>query len=189
MSAAAAAPTAINYVTWTVAIIGIGSSLIWNLVNTVRSNSLAQRLRVEQYRSSQWTRIRGQIDKALDDLIGSSTLVVDEAIKLDDSDTKLNFFNRIVVNSQDELCTALREADLSSYCEGDTWEACASGTAHGSETSWDLVLHYITVAQEATCKADRIAALSKIRTPIQEIRRVVNDRMRVQDHELDPHRQ
>lgn len=180
--------TTAQFIGWTVTAVGIGVSLLWNAGNTFYSNRLARRLRIEQYRSSQWERVRGKIDKALEELIDASRLAVDQARRLDDAELQLDLFNVLMVGAQDALASALEEANRSEYCAGQQWCDVANGQLHGSETSWDLVLQCVSAAQAAPDKAGRVKALTNMRVPIGEIRDRVNDACRVQDRELDPNR-
>lgn len=180
--------TTAQTVGWLITAFGIGVSLIWNFSNSLYGHRLAKRLRIEQYQSSQWERIRGKIDKSLEELIDASRLVVDQARKLDDAELQLDLFNVVMVDAQDALASALEEASRSEYCTGKTWSDVANGYLHGSETSWDLVLQSVSVAQAAPDKAERVRALAAMRVPIGEIRDRVNEACRIQDRELDPNR-
>jgi hypothetical protein len=185
-AAAISTPTVIG---WCVTACGIIASLGWNLVNYHRSTKTAERLRNEQYVGSQWARIRTRIEKSLDGLVDASRLVVRQADELAD-DTALsasvNMFHRIIVDAQDELSLALEEADLSKYCDGRDWAAKANGPLVGTETSWDRVLLHLSEASSAADRAACITSLSRLKSPVTEIRQAVQECCRIQDLMYDP---
>lgn len=180
--------TTAQIVGWSVTVGGVLISLVWNLINTWRSNGLAATLRIEQYHYNQWVRIRDRIEKAMDELVDASRLAVRQAQNIEDAGGQIDLFNMAMVDAQDALASALEDADASEYCSDIKWSEAAVGTAHGSETSWDLVLKYVGEAQAASDKPARVAALGRLRDPIAEIRAAVSAVCRIQDRELDPNK-
>lgn len=174
---------------WILTGVGIVASLSWNFFNRLHTNRTAKDLRIEQYRSSQWSRIRTRIEQALDTLIDASKAILHQAVQLDDANLNnrpLELFNRHMVDAQDGLASALEEAALSPYCEGENWRAGANGPATGTETAWDEVLACLENTLSATDRAAKIASLERIRVPISQIRSMVMDLCRVQDLTIDP---
>lgn len=174
---------------WGVTAVGISASLLWNLFNLNRTNSTASRLRAEQYKSSQWTRVRSSIDTKLEDFVDASRLIVRQAQemdadKFDGSATKL--LNMLLVDAQDGLAVALDEASRSQYCEGDDWAVAANGILVGTETSWDRVLSSLNEASHAGDKDSLVTALRLLKAPVSQIQKSVLDACRVQDIALDP---
>ncbi|HEV7287744.1 hypothetical protein [Sphingomonas sp.] len=189
MGEPANAITTAQAVGWSVTGIGIVISLGWNFYNSWRTRKVAEQLRTEQYRAGQWARVRDRIESALDDLVDASRVVVHQAQQLDES----NFQSKVVgvllillVDAQDKLASALEEAKLSAYCEGDHWYDAANGKRQGSETSWDNVIRIMAEAEAAGNKSDMVAALKALKSPIGEIRTAVNQCCRAQDMLLDP---
>lgn len=189
MSATANAITTPQTIGWIVAGVGIAISLVWNGFNYCRTQAIAKQLRVEQYRAGQWARVRARIEGALDGLIAASKASVHQAQQLDETNFQTNvvgIFLLLLVDAQDELASALEEAKLSPYCEGENWCDAANGVKNGSETSWDNVVGIMAEAEAAETKADMVRALKSLKEPIGEIRALVNENCRVQDLLLDP---
>lgn len=180
--------TGIQLVTWGLTATGTAVSLGWNLFNYLRSGRLAKTLREEQYRSAQWTRIRGKIDSAMEGLIDAVDALVAQVNVASDNAAAAGVIQQAVSQAHDKLATELADATASVHCVGDDWLDAAYGAQHGSETSWDLVVGALETFDTATLPAARIAALKKARMHVGEIKLKVNERLRIQDYELDPAR-
>lgn len=173
---------------WGVTGVGILISLGWNLFNHFRTGWTAERLRQEQYRLSQWTRLRDRIEQGLDGLVTTSRAIVRQAQEMPDSPESpgLDLLNQVMVDAQDELAIALEEASVSAYCDGDHWRYGANGPSIGTETAWDVALGILAEASAASTKDAKILSLKKLRQPVNEIRVMVQEYCRVQDSLLDP---
>lgn len=176
---------------WALTSGGIIISLGWNFFNQHRTGRIATELRKEQYHTAQWERIRGKIDAGVDGLVVAGRAILKQAQELDDAATQnfsFDILNGLVVDAQDELALALEEADASDYCLGKDWLAAANGPSQGWETAWDTVVASLAEAGGTQIKAERVAALSKLREPIRSIKTMVQERCRIQDLTLDPAR-
>jgi len=181
--------TAPQIIGWVVTGLGIFVSFGWNLVNHLRTNASAKKLRGEQYALSQWSRIRGMIDQALDGLVGASKAIVQQVQQLDENDpsnVQIDIFNQLMIDAQDELASALEEAALSPYSEGVHWRGAANGPLTGTETAWDRILTITEEARASTTKKAKIDALKNMRIYVQQIRTLIADYCRAQDINLEP---
>jgi len=177
--------TAAQWIGWGVTAVGILLSLGWNLKNQSRTDDL----RKDQYKISQWERIRARIEKSADDLVIVRTAIIQQVHECSDDNiqsVRMNLLNQMMVDAQDNLSSALEEAATSSYCNGDHWRQGANGETQGSETSWDMVLACFEEAREAASKEEKLVALQRMRTPVLQIRDKVMAYCRVQDSEYDP---
>lgn len=184
-----AAVTTPAIIGWSVTSIGIAISLCWNWYNHARTKKTAEDLRAEQYRFNQWSRVRGAIDQALDGLMSAAKGIVHQAQQLDDKKPdhrQIAVFSQLIIDAQDELASALEDAALSQYCEGEHWRDAGHGPLTGTETAWDVVLSLLQEADDAKSKADKIDILKKLRLPIKSIRAAIVEHCRVQDATLDP---
>ncbi|MGE7205315.1 hypothetical protein ACQKJZ_06510 [Sphingomonas sp. NPDC019816] len=180
--------TTVQLVTWGLTATGTVVSLGWNLFNFLRSGRIAKTLREEQYQSAQWTRIRGKIDAAMEGLVDAVDALVAQVSAANGNTAAAGVIQQAVSQAHDKLAVELGDAAASAHCAGDDWAEAAYGTQHGLETSWDLVVAALETFDTANLPADRIAALKKARTYVGEIKLKVNDRLRIQDYQLDPAR-
>ncbi len=174
---------------WFLTACGILTSLGWNWHNRRRTDQTAERLRQESYRDNQWSRIRGRIETALDELVDTSKIIVRQVQQLkegDPIDVTINLVSQMIIDTQDALASALEEASESVYCEGNHWTEAAHGKTAGTETSWDNILSILDEAGSAIGKDDKVDVLRKIKKPIGEIQAMVRECCRVQDIDLDP---
>src|SRR3546814_12594304 len=99
----------------------IAISLGWNWFNQRQTIKTAKSLRVEQYRSAQWTRVRSKIEQAVDGLVDAGFVVQKQAQTMDSKkpeNTSIDLLNLTIVQAQDQLASALDEAECSAYCDG-----------------------------------------------------------------------
>lgn len=178
----------IQIVTWGLTGLGISVSLGWNWYNAYNSGKLAQTLREEQYKSGQWTRIRGKIDGAMDALSDAVDALLAQVTIASDNTAASGFIQQAVSQAHDRLAQELADASASIHCMGNDWETAAYGKIHGSETSWDLVVGALGEFDSATTPDNRIAALKKARAFTLEVKGAVKERLRIQDNFLDPAR-
>jgi hypothetical protein len=183
-----AGTSGIQLVTWGLTALGTAVSLVWNWYNAHNSGKIARTLREEQYKSGQWTRIRGKIDGSMDALSDAVDALLAQ-VKIDSTNTAASgFIQQAVSQAHDRLAQELGDASASIHCAGNDWEVTAYGKNHAGETSWDLVVRALGDFDAATTSADRIAALNTARVFVSEIKGAVNERLRIQDNVLDPAR-
>lgn len=175
---------------WVVTIGGTVASLVWNYINQSKTTNLGMQIRQEQREFENWGRIRVKLEERSQAFLTHIMAVEAQLPALPADKTQEQFFkilNILLVNCEDDLASAIKEARASSDCKALMTNTFGTGKLHGQESSYDLLLAEMDKLIDAgSDEARRNASIKTIKSLAREIQEEVLDFVRRQDALMRP---